>query len=257
MAELSHKEYVEKQYQKSDNLSTRISIHDKYSVNKLGLNNWYFTFYEIKEGMKILELGCGTGTLWMDHKEELAKCEQVVLSDFSEGMIETAKKNLGDPANVQFKTIDIQDIPFADDTFDIVIANYMLYHVPEIKKGLSEVKRVLKKDGFFYAGTTSEVSIMDHVAKYLEMDLHYDVAFSLENGGKQLEPFFATVEKKIYEDALEVTNLDDLVDYMFTGDIFKSACPFTKEEVKEKLTKYMVNGCLRIPKQPGAFVCVK
>lgn len=257
MAELSHKEYVEKQYQKSDNLSTRISIHDKYSVNKLGLNNWYFTFYEIKEGMKILELGCGTGTLWMDHKEELARCEQVVLSDFSEGMIETAKKNLGEPANVKFQTIDIQDIPFADDTFDIVIANYMLYHVPDIKKGLSEVKRVLKKDGFFYAGTTSEVSIMDHVAKYLEMDLHYDVAFSLENGGKQLEPFFTTVEKKIYEDALEVTNLDDLVDYMFTGDIFKSACPFTKEEVKEKLTKYMVNGCLRIPKQPGAFVCVK
>ena len=45
---------VKEQYQKSNNLKTRISIHDKYSTNKMGIGNWYFTIYKIESGMKIL-----------------------------------------------------------------------------------------------------------------------------------------------------------------------------------------------------------
>ena len=48
-----------------------------------------------------------------------------------------------------------------NNTFEIVIANSMLYHVPEIDKALSEVRRVLKKDGVFYAATSGENGIMD------------------------------------------------------------------------------------------------
>ncbi len=59
---LNDKKSVEKQYQTSNNLNARISIHDKYSVNKQGFGNWITSLYAIGEGMKVLELGCGTVT---------------------------------------------------------------------------------------------------------------------------------------------------------------------------------------------------
>lgn len=59
MSFLNDTDHVKEQYQKPDGLSTRISIHEKYSTNKMGLSNWYFTVYKIEKGMKILELGCG------------------------------------------------------------------------------------------------------------------------------------------------------------------------------------------------------
>ena len=46
--------------------------------------------------------------------------------------------------NVSFQQIDIQDINFPDETFDVIIANHMLYHIPDLQKALYEVKRVLK-----------------------------------------------------------------------------------------------------------------
>ena len=57
---INNKDDVKKQYEKTGNLATRISIHDKYSTNKIGFANWIFSNYRVEDGMKILELGCGT-----------------------------------------------------------------------------------------------------------------------------------------------------------------------------------------------------
>ncbi|MCM1427309.1 MAG: class I SAM-dependent methyltransferase [Eubacterium sp.] len=76
-----------------------------------------------------------------------------MLTDFSEGMIQTAHSNIGDFPNVTYRVVDIQEIPYEMNSFDIVIANMMLYHVPDLAKGLSEVKRVLKESGRFYCAT--------------------------------------------------------------------------------------------------------
>ena len=77
----------------------------------------------------------------------------------SEGMLETAKATISGFSNVQHMVIDIQDIPFENDSFDVVIANMMLYHVPDLEKGLSEVRRVLKVGGTFYCATYGEHKI--------------------------------------------------------------------------------------------------
>lgn len=257
MGEINNSNYVKEQYQKSDNLSTRISIHDKYSTNKMGLANWYFSIYEISRGMKILELGCGTGSMWIDHREEMTKCEQIVLSDFSAGMVETAKENIGDMNPVKYEVIDIQNIPYDDSYFDIVIANYMLYHVPDIDKAMKEVSRVLKTGGYFYAATSGENGIMETVTRILDMDLAYENTFSLENGMKKMEPYFRSVEIKRYMDSLEVTNIDDLLDYIYSGITFKNACKLSRKEVREKLINHMKDGVLVLPKDPGMFVAVK
>ncbi len=257
MGKINNPDYVKEQYHKSDNLSTRISIHDKYSTNKMGLSNWYFSMYQINNGMKILELGCGTGSMWLEHKEVMAICKQIVLSDLSAGMLETAQKNIGEMNNVAYEVIDIQNIPYDDNYFDIVIANYMLYHVPDLHKAISEVSRVLRPGGYFYAGTVGENGIMETIVKILDMDFVFENTFSLENGMKKIEPYFQTVEIKKYIDSLEVTNVDDLLDYLYSGITFKNACRLSREEVREKLISHMKNGVLVLPKEPGMFAAVK
>lgn len=61
MSAINNSDVVKQQYMNATNLNTRISIHSKYSQNKLGFGNWIVSNYGIKEGMRILELGCGTG----------------------------------------------------------------------------------------------------------------------------------------------------------------------------------------------------
>lgn len=248
---------VKEQYMKTDNLKTRISIHDKYSTNKMGMTNWYFTIYQIENGMKVLELGCGTGSMWIDHKDAISRCSHIVFSDLSEGMLAEAKSNIGLFQNTEYKVIDIQEIPFADDYFDIVIANYMLYHVPNIDKAISEVSRVLKKGGYFYAGTTGENGIMETIVKILGLDLSYTNSFSLENGTEKMKSYFSKIEIKRYEDSLAVTNIDDLMDYIYSGITFKKACKMSSDEVRNKLLSCMEDGILRLPKDPGMFVAIK
>lgn len=257
MGKINNTEYVKEQYQKPDNLNTRISIHDKYSTNKMGLPNWYFSIYEINDGMKVLELGCGTGSMWLEHKDIMTRCSQIILSDLSAGMVETAKENVGVVQNVTYEVIDIQNIPYDDNYFDIVIANYMLYHVPDINTAISEVARVLKSGGYFYAGTTGEKGLMETIVKILDMDFVYENIFSLENGMQKIAPYFRTVEIKRYIDSLEVTDIDDLLEYIYSGITFKNACRLSREEVREKLVSHMKNGVLVLPKEPGMFVAVK
>ena len=210
---------VKNQYSSSSNLNTRISIHDKYSTNKMGFSNWIYSNYEIPEGARILELGCGTGSMWIGKDEVVRKCGKLILSDFSEGMIETAKEKLSSYDKIEYQVIDIQDIPYEDDSFDIVIANMMLYHVPDLKKGLSEVRRVLKEGGAFYCATFGEHGIMEYLSGIL---IEYGVEdntnknFTLQNGDQYLKSAFGKVERFDYKDSLAVTNIEDIIDYIYS-----------------------------------------
>lgn len=57
-------ELAKKQYADSRNLSTRINLHAKYSVNKQGFGNWIYSQYHFAPDMSILEIGCGNGSIW-------------------------------------------------------------------------------------------------------------------------------------------------------------------------------------------------
>lgn len=82
-------------------------------------------------------------------------------------MITAAKENVGNYDNIEYKVLDIQEIPYEDETFDAVIANMMLYHVPDIYTGLAEVRRVLKRDGSFYCATYENMELSSIFLRYL------------------------------------------------------------------------------------------
>lgn len=254
---INSEDVVKKQYAKADNLSTRISIHDKYSTNKMGFGNWIFSNYEIEPGMKVLELGCGTGSMWKGHEELIKRCGRLVLSDFSEGMVETTRGAIGEYDNVEYQVIDVQSIPYEDESFDVVIANMMLYHVPDLDKGLREIRRVLKKTGKFYAATYGEHGIVEHLAKLLGQYGVEDTAskaFTLQNGKEILGKHFDGVERLDYKDSLAVTNVDDLVDYAYSLASMTSLASVPREEIRETLAQHVADGVLNVPKEYGMFI---
>lgn len=260
MSNINDSTIVKKQYENASNLNTRISIHEKYSTNKMGFGNWIFSNYEIENGMSVLELGCGTGDMWLDKEHEIKLCSEIVLSDFSKGMVDTAKNKLHVFDNIEYKVIDIQDIPFENNKFDIVIANMMLYHVPDLLKGLNEVQRVLKDSGTFYCATYGEHGIIEYLSKIL---CEYGVKdtinknFTLQNGRELLEKNFSTVTKLEYKDSLAVTSVDDMVEYIYSLAGMTTLNQVPKDKVKEILLRNMVDGVLNVPKEYGMFVCKK
>ncbi|WP_026512205.1 class I SAM-dependent methyltransferase [Butyrivibrio sp. LC3010] len=250
-------EAVKAQYATSKGLDTRLSFHDKYSTNKLGYGNWIVSNYEIAEAMKVLELGCGTGSLWMGRDELVDKFGKFVLTDFSEGMLATAKGNLGERKNLEYKQADIQDLPFEDDSFDVVIANSMLYHVPDIMKGISEVRRVLKDDGVFYTATLGENNFTDILAKWFELggeSFNPNHNFTMKNGGDMLKKAFADVEGRIYGDSLHVTDIEDLVDYLCSLASFKTIMDIPVDRIAWILKEHAVDGAIDLPKEYGMFI---
>ncbi len=248
---------VKEQYSTSKGLDTRLSFHDKCSTNKQGYGNWIASNYEISEGMRVLELGCGTGSIWMGRDELIDKCGLLVLTDLSEGMLETARGNIGERDNVEYKLADIQDLPFEDSSFDIIIANSMLYHVPDLEKGLREVRRVLKDGGTFYCATLGEKNFTEKLAEWFELSgesFKPNHNFTLQNGEAKLRSAFSDVRSVFYKDSLHVTDIEDLVVYLRSLASFKAIIDLPVDIIRNILKEHANNEAIDLPKDYGMFI---
>ena len=248
---------VRAQYRNADRLSTRISIHSRYSTNKTGFASWIFSHYALWDGMRLLEAGCGTGEMWRGREEAIRRCGRFVLSDASEGMLDEAQKTLRGVENIEYRRIDIQDIPYPDGAFDAVTAHMMLYHVPDIGRALREVRRVLRPGGKFYCATYGEKGVAGYLCDVFRaygVENRMNGCFTLQNGAEQLRRYFDGVQRLDYPDSLAVTDLDDMTDYVLslTGMAGFSALP--RETIRSELSRRTTNGVLHIPKEYGMFI---
>ena len=244
------------QYGTADRLKTRISLHEKYSVNPQGFGPWIASHYRFPEGAAVLELGCGTGRMWLGQEALIRRCGRLVLTDLSEGMLLEARSVLRDVPGIEYGTADIQSIPFPDRSFDAVIANMMLYHVPDLPAALREVRRVLKEGGTFYCATFGENGMMPYLAQMLGVRPAAggtQNAFTLQNGAEKLRLCFREVERDLYEDALAVTDPEDLTDYIFSLSGMTELRELPRSAARSALEKHMEDGVLRVPKEYGLF----
>lgn len=261
---MSSKTLVREQYKNTNNLKQRKSLHEKYSVNKIGVQKWMFEQYPFRTRMKVLELGSGRGELWNYYFENdvLQGYEMdITLSDFSDGMVDYLRHSyIG--KRISIKKIDILDIPFEKDTFDLIIANSMLYHVKDIDLALSEVKRVLKKDGLFYCSTFGINGMMQYLYHALdELSIPYNhdsnISFTLQNGMQLLKKQFSNVERYDYKDALEIDKVEDYLEYIYS----MASMQGLERKYYDILLNYFilkkVNGYLHVPKEYGMFVAGK
>jgi len=249
---------IEAQYRTPVNLNTRISIHEKYSTNPQSFADWIVEHYDIHQHFRILELGCGTADMWKNHRDLLKQNCRLILTDFSEGMLEQAKQNTAGWEHVDYKIVNIQDIPFDNESFDAVIANMMLYHVPNLSRGLSEVRRVLKPGGKFYCATYGEHGIMEFINDTLrDQGIHGEIgrAFTLQNGADSLKQHFAEVQMCTREDGLAITCVDDFVDYVLSMSSLTGISELSRDVLYSTFEKKMINGILYVPKEYGMFIC--
>lgn len=264
-------EVVAQQYQTSANLDARMRLHLLYSTNHYGWLRWVFDQVALPAQAALLELGGGTGKLWQENRDRLPPGWALTLTDQSPGMLEQAQTTLAGLAHpITFQQVDAQTIPFADAQFDAVIANHMLYHVPELPQALREITRVLKPGGTLYAATNGQQHMQElsdlggRFAAQLAIQQQFSIrTFALENGMQQLQPFFATVECRLYEDALVVPDVDALVDYVFS--MFSATLQAEPERQQQRtafrhfVAQEMANqgGAIHIQKASGLFIAHK
>jgi len=250
------------QYKNAENLDARIRLHLLYGTNKYSWQRWVFDHFDLSRSARILELGCGPGNLWLKNSDRIPAGWDVVLSDFSEGMVEEAKKNLSESRhNFSFAVIDAQSIPYPDGSFDAVIANHMLYHVPDKEKALSEIMRVLKQNGYLYATTIGEshmkeLKILHQKFGLKTNEIFSDRNFTLENGTKQLERWFKKIRVDKYQSELKVTNAKHLLEYILSEAVSIGEEKITKFKnfVEQEIAK---KGFISINTYAGIFVAQK
>jgi ubiquinone/menaquinone biosynthesis C-methylase UbiE len=137
----------------------------------------------------------------------------------------------------------------------------MLYHVPDLQKGLQEVNRVLKTGGTFYCATFGENGIQGYLTNTLGgYGIHIDIngSFTLQNGADILKKHFAVVDRRDYIDALEVTETEDLLDYLYSMASIGNLGNVTRDELYRCFeASKNEKGIIHIPKEYGMFVCRK
>ncbi len=258
MPKLTDQTYLlTEQYRDGSNLNARISLHARFSTNPYGWFLWVFDQFNLPSRCRMLELGCGIGDLWLNNLHRIPKSWDITLSDFSAGMVYQACKNLHDHSQYKFGIIDAQAIPFDDKSLDAVIANHMLFHVPNRPQALSEIRRVLKPAGRLYATTAGEKhlhELPELVGKFdpkLTEELRWPIEFNLENGVAQLTQWFSHVTVRRYEDSLRVTQAAPLVDYVLSStrlELNVDRRDEFEEFIEQELTN---NGVIHITKDSG------
>ena len=212
---------LNEQYKDASNFNTRLHTIQNLSAQPVDWYPWIFNLIKKRPDSRVLELGCGPGYLWQKNLEKIPPSWDITLSDFSAGMLKDAHHTLSNSGrHFTFQLVDAQEIPFEDAHFDILIANLMLYHVPDLPRALAEIQRVLKPDGLFYAATVTETAFatVDRLIRAAGMDSWADVVtFSLENGADQLSRRYAHVDVQRLPIPVVVKEAEPLVTFIRTG----------------------------------------
>lgn len=103
-----------------------------------------------------LEIASGTGRVTRHIRERLPASAKLIASDISAGMLAEAKKKLNH-ADIDWQTIDAQQLPFSDNSIDLVVCCFGYMFVPDKPKAFAEAYRVLKPGGVLLITTWDKI----------------------------------------------------------------------------------------------------
>lgn len=154
---------------------------------------------------QFLEVGCGWG--WFAERVATRIGCDVVAVDLSPRMVELARER-----GIDARIADVQDLPFGDGEFDCVAALWMLYHVPDLDRGLREIRRVLRAGGRLVAITNSDRHLIE--LRTLVGGGPSAATFRRENGGAILSRHFARVRRRDVDGTVVFADADAVREYV-------------------------------------------
>jgi len=222
----------------SSNLSAEIKLIDQLDSNK----NWYewvFEQLDFKDGERVLEFGCGEGALWYKNKPRSPQSLDVTLTEVTDDLLNCAKQNLLNKfPHFKYEVTQLETLAFPDESFDVIIANHVLFFSKKVDMILTEINRVLKKGGRFYCSTIAK----EHMKEIEVLLRNYDKSINLgkseklENFGYEkakslLKEQFEQVKCEYYDDELAIHCTDELLNYIYSipGQILTIASNKRKE----------------------------
>ncbi len=259
-------------YASEDHLSVRIKTHELYSQPKQDFTAWILDLIPWVGNETVLDAGCGAGLYISPIKKHLTEGGRIISADLSLGMLfDVAQKDFASDTNLL--NSNILQLPFPDNSCDVILANHMLYHVPGIPKAIAEIKRVLRPNGYLIAATNAKDSMMSIVH---EIEKAYEALgepiqipptppranFSLENGGTFIEEEFPNVQIHRFESFLVFPEAAPVVDYINSMQSFyepqiSTSIPWETflAQVESQITQIIQEkGEYRVAKTTGAFV---
>ena len=252
------------QYRQAHNLRARLDVLNRYRSHPTPWYVWLFDHLQLPPTAAILEVGCGLGNLWTENLTRIPTQWNIILSDFSPGMLASTQQHLAARLPVgDYAVLDLQALPFPEACFDAVIANHMLYHVPDRPQALAEIQRVLKPGGRFYASTVGQ----QHLCELADIVQRFDPnlalwngwpmeSFIVENGSAQLAPWLTEIRLERYTDPMRVDQAQGLAGYVLSS----TAVPKEQHHAFQNFVETELRsqgGRLRVTKEFGLFSGVR
>jgi SAM-dependent methyltransferase len=156
---------------------------------------------------RVLEVGCGWGEFAARIRDEVEAA--VVAIDLSPRMVSLARER-----GIDARVGDVQELPFGNGEFDCAVANWMLYHVPDIDRGLAEIARVLRPEGRLVAATNGRRHL-EELWRLVGRDKRTEERhFFSEDGEELLQRHFAHVSRTDLESAVTFPDAEAVRGYV-------------------------------------------
>jgi SAM-dependent methyltransferase len=254
---------TERQYKDPTNLSARIALHARFTRADTPWYPWLVGLVEWPEGGDVLEVGCGPGHLWANVAPLLPHL-RLTLTDLSEGMVAAAREVVAPIESLDLvatDACDAQALPFLGGSFDVVVANHMLYHVPDPSTAASEFARVLRPGGVLLAATNGP-NHLDAITELSRQILGWSpldfVArrFGASNGAAILSNAFGTVTWHPHPSTMVCDDPAAVLAYLRSSAAGQEATPERLDALADAVeTRFRdAGGVLRISVESGCFV---
>lgn len=247
------------QYGNNAKLASRVALHERFSTAAVAFPDFAAGLIPWGDEDRVLECGCGTGRFW--ENSHTPRSTSLTVTDLSSHMFETAQRHATTNGftNVVGQQMDVQDLSFDADTFDVVVANHMLYHVPDPDQAITELARVLRPEGFLIASTNGYGhmgEMNDAVASVFgeQVEGLYEV-FGIESGEARLREQFKTISWHAYDNDLLVDDPEAAIAYGLSYPPGESATDEQADAFADAIRRRFVDGQFRIHVRTGAFVC--
>jgi SAM-dependent methyltransferase len=255
----------DEQYRDASRLTARADLHARYGTAEVPWFEWVRARVELFGGARVLDAGCGAGWLWAESSGPVPAEVALTLCDLSPGMVDEAvgRASVGDRfASIDGRSADVQALPFDAGSFDRVVANHMLYHLPDPARGVAELARVVATDGVVVAATNGRRHVLElhevEASVFGEDQLDHTVSvFGAENGLAILRDHFDDVRWLRYDDELRCTDPADVVAYSCSSPPGEDATPEQRAQLEAAIADRFEagGGVMTITKDSGCFVC--